>query len=254
MKVLRSISKFIWALGIVCSAQLVLGAQQWQNLEPGLEYVKIVRPESGPQSYVHAFRIDPSIFELGVSFASDSAQRNASVRQLAQQQGAVVAVNGGFFSPEYRVLGLRITRGKQRSPLKGTSWWGVFSIMGKRARIDPPQAYDAKSTPDMAIQSGPRLVINGWIPPLKNRMAERSAIGITRKGKIILLSTQSAAMHTTTLAELMRKDEASGGLDCDNALNLDGGRSAQLYSHIGRFKLHVPNISMITDAVVVKRR
>lgn len=223
---------------------------RWQTLSPGLEYASL----SHSTGRIHAFRIDLRRYHLDVALAKDYQLPNASVRDLAARAEAVVAINGGFFSPAFEPLGLRIQRGTVRSPLKATSWWGVFHVSQRRAQIVPPQGFTAGRHTTMAVQSGPRLVVKGAIPTLKGGEAERSALGITTQGQVVIAITDHAPLSTSVLAEILRRSAASGGLGCRDALNLDGGRSAQLYARIGRFQLHVPNLSVVTDAVIVRRK
>ncbi len=54
-------------------------------------------------------------------------------------------------------------------------------------------------------------------------------------------------MSTTELAQLMKAEP----LNCDNALNLDGGSSSQLHAHLNSFQLDVHGFSNVSDAVIV---
>lgn len=238
-------------LALLCVS---LGAQaaptRWQTLSPGLEYTT----RSYGTGHIHAFRLDLRRYQLDVALAKDYRVANASVRDLATRADALIAINGGFFSPEFEPLGLRIQRGTVRSPLKATSWWGIFRVAQARAQIVPPQGFTAGRHTTMAVQSGPRLVVQGAIPILKGGEAERSALGITTQGQVVIAITDHAPLSTSALAEILRRSAARGGLGCRDALNLDGGRSAQLYARIGRFQLHVPNLSVVTDAVIVRRK
>jgi uncharacterized protein YigE (DUF2233 family) len=102
---------------------------------------------------------------------------------------------------------------------------------------------------DFAIQSGPRLLIKGAIPSLKPGVADRSALGITKDGKVIILVSTNAAMTTHELAQLLKKPP----LSCTDAINLDGGSSSQLYAHINSFQLNVHGFSNVSDAIIVKK-
>ncbi|MBI4238993.1 MAG: phosphodiester glycosidase family protein [Deltaproteobacteria bacterium] len=223
----------------------------WMTLAPGFEYAKLAAAGPNTESYVHAFRIDPAKYRFSVALAKDFSQKSTSVRELAERSKALLAINGGFFSPELEPLGLRIQGGKIRSPLKNTSWWGVFAIHGHQPRIVAQRDFRPDTNPTMAVQAGPRLLVDGALPPLRPGTDDRSALGITPQGKVVVAITEHAPMETATLADLFRRTEKQGGLGCRSALNLDGGRSAQLFTRLGRFQLHIPNLSAITDAVVV---
>jgi len=149
---------------------------QWQNLSAGLEYTNIALYDNGTRGQIHAFKIDPQYhyFELGL--ASAQALQVASVQQLAKNNRALLAVNGGFFTPENQPIGLRITNGTIKSALQATRWWGVFYIQEEQAYIVAQRHYRDQKNVNFAIQAGPRLVINGHIPSLKTGTAERVCV------------------------------------------------------------------------------
>mgnify|MGYP005998353687 CR=1 FL=1 len=57
-------------------------------------------------------------------------------------------------------------------------------------------------------------------------------------------------MSTTTLANLMKRFP----LYCEDALNLDGGSSSQIYANVGHLRLNTPGALGVSDAVVIKTR
>ena len=79
-------------------------------------------------------------------------------------------------------------------------------------------------------------------------MADRSALGITRQGKVIILVSTNSAMSTHRLAQILK----SPPLSCFDAINLDGGSSSQLFAHIDSFHLNVHGFSNVSDAIIVK--
>lgn len=224
-------------------------ASPWKKLAPGIEYRDIGANILTPWSHVHVFRIDLKHNQLDLMQASELDRKQASVDQFAHRSNALIAINGGFFDKNYLPLGLRIGHATQYSPIKQISWWGVFQIKNNQAAISSFSRFN-NASPQFAIQSGPRLLINGKIPPLKPGHAERTALGITQDGHVIILVTDHAPMTTTALAKFMK----SSPLYCKNALNMDGGSSSQLYAHIGTFQLSAHGFSDVTDAIIVKSK
>ncbi len=218
----------------------------WQTLQPGLDYYHFVPDQAGLWSHVQAFRIDPKQYHLHLAFAQDQHLVNSSVKALSESQRALIGINGGFFAPDYSPIGLRLTRGKLRSPLKAISWWGIFYLQNGDAHISSQSQFRPNANIEFAIQSGPRLLINGRIPKLKPGVAQRTALGITRQGKIVIMVTQNYPMTTQELAQTLRDH-----LECTDALNLDGGSSTQLYAKIGEFNLLIPGYGNIADALLV---
>lgn len=221
----------------------------WREIAPGIEYRDLHANALIPWSHIHAFRIDLKKNKLELALAHDVALHNAPVDALAHHSQALIAINGGFFDQNYHPLGLRISHQHQQNPLKHISWWGILYIKHNIPYMTSIRHYTPDHRIDFAIQSGPRLLINGKTPLLKPGYEERTALGISKDNRLIILITNNSPMTTTALAELMRAPP----LDCINALNLDGGSSTQLTARMGLFQINVHGFSNISDAIVVKR-
>lgn len=227
----------------------VFSTTEWQQLSPGIEYQDLQGGILLPWAHIHVFRIDLKKNKFDLVTAKAINLKNASADQFAEHSDALISINGGFFDREFNPLGLRITNKKLTNPLKRISWWGIFSIKNDKPSISNINHFNYDQEIQFAVQSGPRLLIKGKIPSLKPGIADRSALGITPDGKIIILVSTNMAMTTHQLAELLK----SPPLSCKDALNLDGGSSSQLYAHIDSFKLNVHGFSNVSDAIVVKR-
>lgn len=238
-------------LGLLLSPSFCCAfATEWTNLKPGLDYVAIQPISDLKSSFVHAFRIDLSYYHLMLAFPSKDKMAG-NVELWTKEYEALLGINGGFFDPQFHPLGLRVNQKAIKNPLKAISWWGVFHIQNNRAQITSQREYFFQKSTDFAIQSGPRLIVNGKIPTLKPGSANRTALGITNSGKVIILATENLPITTYELAALMQKPETQEGLDCKDAINLDGGTSTQLYAKINQFKLDIPGLKNIADAVLL---
>lgn len=237
---------FLWLLLLTTNSM----ADTWQKLAPGIQYQDLSASLFNPWSHIHVFEIDLKNNKLGILLARQFSKSYASIDEFAKQSHALIAINGGFFDRKYRPLGLRINNHHQENPLKRISWWGVFYTKDKKAYVSSYKQFRSTRAIDFALQSGPRLLINGHIPSLKPGTAERSALGITKTGTVIMLITDNTPMTTKTLAELMK----SPPLNCTDALNLDGGNSSQLKANLTPFELSVHGFSHVSDAVIVKSR
>ncbi|MDO8957066.1 MAG: phosphodiester glycosidase family protein, partial [Deltaproteobacteria bacterium] len=152
---------------------------------------------------------------------------------------ALAAINGGFFLPDYRPLGLLIIDGRETNPLRQTDW-GIFLIQANRPRIIHTKEFQNEGTISQALQVGPRLVVNGRELRLKKQLAKRSAVGITFKNQIILLNSEDTDVYAQDLARIFHLPESEGGLECRDALTLDGGPSAQMYAEYKSLKIDLP--------------
>lgn len=221
----------------------------WQELSSGIEYQDLAGGILAPWSHIYAFRINLNHNKLEIVSAKSLALKNASADQFGEHSQALLSINGGFFDHQFNPLGLRVNNKKLENPLKRISWWGIFYIKNNQARISSLNRFQYDNDIDFAMQSGPRLLIKRKIPSLKAGDADRSALGITADGKVIIVVSTNAAMSTEKLARLMKKPP----LSCTDAINLDGGSSSQLYAHIGSFLLNVHSFSNVSDAIIVKK-
>lgn len=221
----------------------------WSTLAPGIEYQDLGGELFIPWSHIHVFRIDLAKNKLDLVTAKKLALKNASVDQFAQYSKALLSINGGFFDQDYKPLGLRINNQQLEHPLKYISWWGIFYTQNNKAHITNVGHFHYDNAINFAVQSGPRLIIKGTIPSLKPGIADRTALGITAEGKVIILVSTNYAMTLRELAQLFKK----APLSCKDALNLDGGSSSQLFAHINSFRLNVHGFSNVSDAIIVKK-
>lgn len=223
----------------------------WSTLETGMEHRKVTfTPASGEGSgIIHFFRIDPKRWKLRLISARQFNRDAATIKFLAQEGRARLAINGGFFGDDFKPLGLRISDGTLRNPIRKISWWGIFAIVMGKPQLFSVKDYAPVAPPEFAVQSGPRLVVSGSIPStLKEGIDQRSGIGVTTEGLIVLAVTENAWLTTTEFAQWMRSSEGGG---CPNALNLDGGHSSQLY-YSGRLnEISIENASTVADAIGV---
>ncbi len=227
-------------------------AYGWNRLADGLLYANYSFPiGENERGTIHAFLIDPKKYNLGVAIASNE-NSGATVEALAGREKAFIAINGGFFTPEHKSIGLIVNNGKAIRPLHNTSWWSVFYIKDGVPAISTPREFVLAPSVSIALQVGPRLAIDGVIPKLKESVSARSAIGVTGDGKVVIAITQGLGISMNELARRMSVSRFEGGLECPNAMALDGGSSSQLYAKIGKFELSLDGLANITNAVVVK--
>jgi len=244
--------QWIFAIKLICvllSLTATSHAAQWSSLEPGINYRQVHIGRGDSEGRIHFFRLDHKRWQLRLIQARQFDRETATIKFLAQEGHARLAINGGFFGADFKPLGLRISAGKQLNPIKRISWWGVFAIVLNKPQLFSFKDYAPAAKPEFAIQSGPRLVVAGSIPStLKEGLDERAGIGATADGDFIIAITERAWITTTEFAQWMRSSEGGG---CINALNLDGGHSAQLYYEGTKGQMSFENSSMIVDAIGV---
>jgi uncharacterized protein YigE (DUF2233 family) len=243
MKPLTTFSLLILLLFLALPSAYSL---DWKSLGTGLAYSKITFyptleqgvPQNLNQATLHVFKVNPKKYQLKPLVAKKG--QTLSIDQLAKRAGALVAINANFFDPQGSPLGLIIKNKEVLNRFKSISWWGVFYLSGSTARIVHSSQYRHSRRIDTAIQAGPRLVVNGAPPKLKEETSPKSAIGINHNGDVFLLATRDT-IPINQLAQIMAKSEANGGLGIVHGLNLDGGSSTQMYARIGSFSLNLPS-------------
>ncbi|MBI5969391.1 MAG: phosphodiester glycosidase family protein [Deltaproteobacteria bacterium] len=212
----------------------------WQRIDEGFEARSMQLDEQPYQTSFKLWilRIDPEKFRVRMIDSRDFGADRMEIRDLAKKKQALAAVNGGFFLPDYKPLGLLIVDGREASPLRKADW-GIFLIQDNRPRIIHTKEFQNEGTISQALQVGPRLVVNGRAFRMKKQLARRSALGVTFKNQVILLNTEDTDAYLQDLARIFRLPESEGGLECRDALTLDGGPSAQMYAEFKSLRIDI---------------
>jgi exopolysaccharide biosynthesis protein len=158
--------------------------ETWSQVAPGVE-VRVLRVPGEAGGAVVALRMAPSRIKVAVA----NPVANFDAETWRRKHRAIAATNGGFFDADGRSLGARVSDGTTLSRQHGESWgvfWTEKSRRGWQAHITPTARYAKTKTLREAVQCGPRLVENGRVLALKPQWARRTALGISRDGRVIL--------------------------------------------------------------------
>ncbi len=202
-------------------------ASTWTALAPGLWYQPwtLVRSNDGATVKGTVFRADPRVVHMTALDARRADRKIAKVSTLREETRAYVVVNGGFFDELERPLGLVVSDGKETSPLRKVDQ-GVFLIsMGRPSIVHARAGLPAPI--DMALQSGPRLAVDGRALQLKPQISRRTSVCLPGDGTVLIV-VFATPVSLVDLAESMVQPADKGGLGCWSALNFDGGPSTQL--------------------------
>lgn len=193
---------------------------------------------NGCDAYLAAI-YDPSKISVGISkWLGKSGQY---IYDMAKEQDAVLAINGGgFFDPNYNSnganpLGITISSGKIISDAAYNSNSGGVIGIDENNKLLLLRNITANEALDMGIRDavtmGPFLIVNGKTADIKGNggwgYAARTAIGQRSDGIVLFLVVDSNEFRTKgasmkDLAEIM---ENYGAI---NAANLDGGTSSAI--------------------------
>jgi exopolysaccharide biosynthesis protein len=216
------------------------GGAVWTEIAPGVHMRRLRAQDESNAVPVVALRAAPSRLHIGTGSLLDAAG-------WRRMMSAVAAVNGGFFDPEGHSLGLRVAKGQRISRLRQADW-GVFFVRDGRAQIVHTRAFTSRRGVSEAVQCGPRLVVNGRPVQLKEQWARRTGIGVQGDGHVVI-AVADGPLSFRGWASLWA---GKNGLNCPDALNLDGGGSTQLSLRTSKHALEISGHVPVPDAVVIK--
>ncbi|MFK7909816.1 MAG: phosphodiester glycosidase family protein [Akkermansiaceae bacterium] len=159
--------------------------------------------------------------------------RWTTAQEAAATYGGVAAVNGGFFTPEGKPLGMLIETGTRRGHLNRSSLGaGIYVSSHLRSAILRRESYQKSKSSWNAynlLQTGPMLVENKQAVTglSKNNRRPRSFIAWDGKHHWLIGYAEPCTLHALSKAITGR---TLGGFEISNALNLDGGRSSDLWA------------------------
>lgn len=219
---------------------------RFSTLAEGLSYAEM--PVTS-QTRAHVFRAELARWRPVILEARREDRTVATVRELAEEAGVPLAVNGSFFDEHDRPLGLLVSDGKEQNPLRKSADWGVLFSRGEEAALLHTKEMPDSAGLEFAVQCGPRVLIKGEVPKLKPQFAARTALGLAPGGTLFLLVTEGDPAGADALGAFFRDQ-----LKASDAMLLDGGPSTQLYAKLPDFSLERPGGSPVANAVALRRR
>lgn len=172
------------------------------------------------------FRPNLYKYRIRVRTAREFGQNTTSAQEISRKGGGLFVINGSFFDHLERPLGLVISRGIAVSPLHkgGTTLTGIFQIKNGKPEIIHRDEFTPNGVVE-ALQAGPRLLVDGKETPVTKDTSRslRTAVCLDKSSNILFASSTRWLMGVT-LQEMQNILKRVG---CKNALNLDGGGSAQ---------------------------
>jgi exopolysaccharide biosynthesis protein len=153
-----------------------------------------------------------------------------SIAHLMRQYNAIAGVNGGFFSPEFKPLGLSVSNGRLLSSFTTSSLIaGTALQLGDQSYLIWNSEYQGHSNITDALQAGPRLLESSR--PIKglDTSKSRARTFIATDGSFLWAIGTADSCSLGALAQALATPGALPGLTPMRALNLDGGNSTALW-------------------------
>ncbi len=225
----------------------------WELLAPGLER-RSTRPGGDyPLTQIVALRIDPAYYRFRVHYRPGDPLNLSAWR--ADLPGAVAFVNGNYFDPQNRALGLVVADGSAY----GQAYQGMGGMLqvangGVRVRSTILEPYAGEPL-EQAVQAFPMLITNGrasFSNPENDRISRRTVVGQDTQGRIVLIVTASVVgMRLVDLSSYL----AASDLDLVNAVNLDGGGSTLLALNVpGQPTMQIASFDPVPTVLAVYPR
>jgi uncharacterized protein YigE (DUF2233 family) len=224
----------------------------WQSIAPGVEYRELKIDAGDRSDRLRIARIDPAQTRLRVLYDPDRPRR---VSEWLSTSSALLAVNGNFFDPQNRALGLVIQDGQRRGGVVYQGFGGMFAVNGDEVRVrwnvDDPYTGEPLTH---ALQNFPMLVLPGGTasPDIDDngRRSLRTAVGQDRSGRIVFVVSPTPTFTLTEFGQWL----AASDLDLQAALNLDGGTSSGLVLRSGQRNLGADSWVPVPNVIVVESR
>ena len=197
-------------------------------MRDGIDYRAITCLGDSDDLDIHVVRIDPRKWKLDTVVHS-----GANARDLARSKHVPFAINTNFFDKARQPIGIILRDGDLVQKPSPKDWQSIFFLNEEgRPRIVLPDKWSAnKDGATMAVQAGPRLVVEG--EPVKltpTYAAPRAGVCVQWDRDLLFFAMpKDRKLHTTEMAAIAVKKEAEGGLRCRNAMLFDGGHSVNFY-------------------------
>jgi len=161
-----------------------------------------------------------------------------TISQLSRENDFMVAINGGFFTPEFEPAGLFIAEGQVLHKIGHDKTLTSCVAINRDKRIILEKNREDCLAQDYAMQSGPWLLDHGKINPRlvpvesQKRLFftphRRTILALANDDQLIILTTSDATLWA--IANILKDyPQVLGVKTIQSALNLDGGSSTGLF-------------------------
>ena len=230
MRKLSSFALFLIFSPIAADAQWAqISSQSEPSASKGLEhrYIVVEDGDSGDRASLELAVFSTKSCRLRI--VDQPTEPRQDLDEAMQSGNFLAAVNGGYFDPEYRPIGLLIVDGAIIAPLlKARLLTGVLSAFGKKVQIARISEFSWTQKPEAALECGPMVVDLGKsVRGLESTKAARRtfvAVGSGDKAALGFCSDVTLADLSNILAVVVIPE-----FKIQRALNLDGGSSSAFW-------------------------
>lgn len=220
-------ASFLLYFGPLAGAWEITGREVLPAPE-GIDFQRITLAAGSQKAELHLVAFRTAKHRLAVL---DNASGAASLASASEAAGAVAAVNGGYFHPDRRPLGLVLSAGHTVHALEKARLLSGLVLAGQErvSLVRVAQYAPAKWIHD-ALQAGPFLIDGG--KPVAGLNATRTAartVVLTPKtpGRAALAICKWVTL--AEMAQILALPDLIPGDPVSRALNLDGGSSTGMW-------------------------
>jgi len=220
----------LWLVSTAAQAQWKqVSTQSERSPVSGLDhrYVVLEDASTGDRASLELAIFSTKSCRLQVIDQSDEPR--VELEDVMRRGNYLAGVNGGYFDPDYRPIGLLVVDRTVVAPLqKARLLSGVLGAVGKKVQISRVSEFSMSQKPEAAVECGPMLVDQSKaVRGLESTKLARRSFAATLAGDKAVLGFSS----DVTLADLA--NVLGGGVISDfkiqRALNLDGGSSSAFW-------------------------
>ena len=229
-----------------------LHRSSWQVLEDGLKVMRIITQDG---LVVTSYKVSPSRFKFDVVLQDN--KKGSRAREIGEREGAVLAVNGGFFAERdtgmlYSIGYLRLNGAVQS---KGWSDSGGLIVFNDRGLELRPTHAGIPQGADNVLQTKPMIIEPGGKWAMGSNLGEtkhRTLLCRLANGRVIFVLVTRSGLSLYEAGWMLRAPDKGGFFGCDSAVALDGGRSTQVW-YSGRPDYSYSGIAPVQNFIVVRQ-
>jgi uncharacterized protein YigE (DUF2233 family) len=226
-----------FSAAIVGSLVFTTAHAQWTQIssesEPslvrGLEHRYIVAEQSATGDRASLELAVFSTKSCRLRVIDQASEPRVDLEEAMSRGSFLAAVNGGYFDPDYKPIGLLVVDGTIIAPLqKARLLSGVLSASARKVQISRVAEFSMAQKLDAAVECGPMVVDLGKsVRGLESTRAARrtfAAVGAGDKAALGFCSEVTLADLSNILSTIVTPD-----FKILRALNLDGGSSSAFW-------------------------
>lgn len=246
--------RFVLALFLVGTARAewtITASQIEQGTAAGVEHRRIELSDDGTGERA---TLDLALFSTKSATVRviDNPTGKNNLAAVMRRENCLAGVNGGYFDPEDKPVGLLVSDGKVIAPLrKARLLSGVMLVSNGQLQLLRTAEYSSKRKPTAALQCGPFLVDRAQpVPGLNDTRPARRTFVLTGAADRTAIGFCSG-VTLAQLAKILATPEIASGLKVQRALNLDGGSSSAFWFAREREPFSISEQKTVRNFVVI---